>query len=160
MDASKIELKATDAILQRGVRVRARAPLFLRLFCKRTIVLKLRPPTGGAYLRMGRWFLKCQLSMNDLEKLSVEDALLFQVRYADYVYKALACVFLVDKRLTKLFLKPYASYLREAMPVKEALALLQLTILQGGVEDFMTTTRFIRAKMITMIKLGQKTKRS
>ncbi|SMG35388.1 hypothetical protein [Sphingobacterium psychroaquaticum] len=152
MDANRTELHATETLLQRGVRVKARAPLWLRLLGKKTITLTLRAPTGGAFLRMGEWFLRCQLSVDQLQEISVQDALLFQVRYSRCIYRALACLFLVDRRLTKLFLRPYANYLREAITPKEALALLQLSILQGGSEDFMIITRFLRAKMITAPK--------
>lgn len=160
MDANKVELHATETLLQRGVRVRVRAPLFLRIFQKRKIEIVLREPTGGALQRMGYWYLHCQLPIDQLQAISIEDAMLFNVKYGRYIYRALACLFLVDKRLTWLLLKPYSEWLSESMPVKDALSLLQLTILHGGLEDFMTTTRLVRAKMITQPKMGQQTKMS
>ncbi|AIM38270.1 hypothetical protein KO02_17450 [Sphingobacterium sp. ML3W] len=160
MEANKIELQATETLLQRGVRVRVRAPLFLRIFQKRSVEIVLRSPTGGALMRMGYWYLHCQLSIDDLKKISIENAMLFNVRYGKYIYRALACLFLVDKRLTWLLLKPYSKWLQESLSVSEALSLLQISILHGGLEDFMITTRLVRSKMITPPKLGQMTKRS
>ncbi|MDM1048061.1 hypothetical protein [Sphingobacterium hotanense] len=160
MDANQTELRATQTILQRGVRVRTRAPFLLRLLGKKTIVLTLRQPTGGSLMRMGYWFLMTHLPLHKLEKISVEEALLYKVKYGDHIYKALACLFLVGKVRTKLFLKPLSNYLKESLPVTDVLKLLQLVILNGGLEDFMNTTRLVRAKMITPPKLGQKAKRS
>lgn len=160
MNTDQSELRATELLLQRGVRVKARAPLFLRLFGKKTVTLKLSDPTGGALMRMGRWYLMCQLSADQLEEISTEDALLFNARYGDYIYRALACLFIGNKLLTKLFLKPYSVWLRESLTVKDAFKLLQLVIVHGGLSDFMTTTRYIRSQMITVPRLGQRTKRS
>lgn len=155
-----MELKASETLLQRGIRVRVRAPLWLRMFFVKTVVLKLSVPYGGALLRMGSWYLKCQLSIADLEKISLEDSLLFNVRYGENVYKALACLFIGNKLLTRIFLKPYASWLRENMTQKQCLQMLSLVIASGGLEDLMTTTRYIRGVMITAPRLGQVTKRS
>jgi len=161
MDANRTELHATETLLERGVRVRVRAPLFLRLLFIKTIVLRLSVPYAGAFVRMGRWYLLCQLDIDKLEKISTEDALLFKVKYSDYIYRALACLFIGNKLLTRLFLKPYANWLKESMTTKDALTLIQLVIVEGGLKDFMTTTRYIRGVMITIPKLGQtKTKRS
>lgn len=160
MDANKIELHATETLLQRGVRVRVRAPFFMRVFGKRKVVVTLREPTGGALSRMGYWYLQCQLPMEQLQEISVEDALLFKVKYGKNIYRALACLFLVDKRLTWLLLESYSKWLSESITVKDALSLLQLSILHGGLKDFMTTTRLVRAKMITPPKLGHPTKMS
>ena len=160
MQANKTELHATETLLQRGVRVKVRAPLLLRLLFIKHITLTLSSPTGGALMRMGFWYLQCQLSADKLEKISVEDAMLFQVKYADYVYKALGCLFIGNKQLTKWFLKPYAHWLKENLTVKEALTMLQLVVIHGGLEDFMSTTRYIRGVMISAPRLGQVTKRS
>lgn len=161
MDANqKTELHATETLLQRGVKVRVRAPFLLRLLGIKTLGLTLREPTGGALKRMGFWYLHCQLSADQLERISVEDAMLFQVKYGKYIYRALACLFLVGKIRTALFMKPYAKWLEEHLKPKDALMLLQLAIIHGGLEDFMTTTRLIRGKMITLPRLGQTTKRS
>lgn len=160
MKAIRTELHASETLLQRGVRVRVRAPLFLRLLFIKTIVLTLSVPYAGAFVRMGRWYLLCQLSIDKLEEISTQDALLFNVKYADNIYRALACLFIGNKLLTRLFLKSYANWLKESMTNTEALTLLQLAIVQGGLKDFMTTTRYIRGVMITVPKLGQTTKRS
>lgn len=155
-----IEARASETILQRGVRVKVLAPLLLRMFGKKHVTVTLRQPTGGALLRMGYWLLICQISIDKLEEISVEDALLLKVKHGDNIYRALACLLLVGKIRTRLFLKPFANWLKESLPPTEALRLLQLALLYGGLDDFMTTTRLIRAKTITLPRLGQKTRRS
>lgn len=160
MDANQTELHATETLLQRGVRVRVRAPLLLRLLFIKVITFTLREPTGGAYARMGEWFLKCQLSIDKLEQIAVEDALLFNVKYGGNIYRALACLFISNKLLTWLFLKPVSYWLKEGLPNRDTLTLLEMVIVHGGIKDFMTTTRYIRGVMITPPNLGQKTKRS
>lgn len=153
--AEQIELHATETLLQRGVKVRARAPLLLRLFGKRVVTITLRQPTGGALLRMGEWYLRCGISYEELEDISINDALLFSVRYGNNIYNALACLFLVDKRLTWLLMKPVSNWLRESLSTKDTFSLLSLAILHGGIEDFIRTTRLVKKKMITSPSLGQ-----
>ena len=160
MDANNIELKASEIILQRGVRVKVRAPLLLRLIGKKTVGITLRVPTGGALVRMGTWYLKCGLSIEKLDQISIEEAMNFQVVYSEYIYKALASLFLGNKHLTWLFLRPYSNWLKESMTIPSALTLLQLVILHGGLEDFMNTTRLVKGITITPPNLGQKIKRS
>lgn len=160
MQANQTELRATETLLKRGVRVKVRAPFWLRLFGKKSINLTLRTPTGGSLLRAGYWYLLCQLSVDKLEDLSMEDALLFKVKYGDNIYKSLACLFMGNELLTKLFLKPYANWLKESLTDSETLTLLQLVLVHGGLQDFMSTTRYIRGVMITAPKLGQIAKRS
>lgn len=160
MDANQTELRAAETILQRGVRVKSRAPLLFRMLGKKSITLTLRQPTGGALIRMGYWYLLTQLPMSKLENISIEEALLYQVKYGKLIYRALACLFLVGRFRTWLFLRPFSEYLRENLPFHDALRLLQLSILHGGLEDFMNITRLVRAKMITPPRLGQRTKRS
>lgn len=160
MQANQTELHATEVLLQRGVRVRVRAPFVLRLLFIKNITLTLSVPTGGALMRMGYWYLLCQLPLEKLEKISMEDAMLFQVKYGDNIYKALACLFIGNKLLTKIFLKPYSNWLKENLPLQDVLTMLQLVIVHGGLEDFMITTRYIRGVMLTAPKLGQMTKRS
>ncbi|WP_282635714.1 hypothetical protein [Sphingobacterium thalpophilum] len=160
LDANKVELHAAETLLQRGIQVFVKAPLFLRLFGKKRIKIRLGVPTAGALHRMGYWYLHCQLPAETKEGVSLEQALLFKVKYGRFIYRAIACLFLVGKWRTALFMKPVARWLEENMTVNDALTLLQLVILQGGLEDFMTTTRLVRAKMITSPRLGQTTKRS
>jgi len=154
MDANKTELHAAETLLQRGVKVKARAPLLLRLFGKKTITLTLRVPTGGSLFRMGIWFFKCNLSAEQLEKIAVEDALYFRIKHGKNIYKALACLFIGNKLLTAIFLKPYSSWLMECLTDKEALMLLNTVILHGGLKDFMDTTRSLKKMTITEPRLG------
>lgn len=160
MNANQTELHATEILLQRGVPIYLRAPLLLRLLGIKKIKWVLSAPRGGSYLRMGEQYLQCQLSIDKLENISIENAMLFQVRYAKYIYRALACLFLAKPLVTKLFMKPVAWWMKEALTPKEALTFLQMVIIYGGSEDFMITTRYIRGVMITIPNLGQKTKRS
>lgn len=160
MNANHTELHATETLLQRGVPIYLRTPLLLRLLGIKKIKWVLTAPRGGSYLRMGAQYLKCQLSIDKLEEVSIENAMLFQVRYAKYIYRALACLYLATPIKTKLFMKPVAWLLKEALTVKESLTILQMVIIYGGSEDFMITTRYIRGVMITIPHLGQKTKRS
>lgn len=160
MQANQTELLATETLLQRGVRVKARAPLLFRLVGIKNINLTLSTPTAGALLRMGHWYLRCQLPIDKLEQVSMEDALQYKVKYSENIYRALACLFIGNALMTRIFLKPYASWLREALTDEEVLTLLQLVLVHGGLQSFMTTTRYIRGVMITIPRLGQTAKRS
>lgn len=160
MNANQTELHATETLLQRGVPIFLRAPLLLRLLGIKRIKWVLSAPRGGSFLRMGRQYLKCQLSIDKLEKISIEDTLGFQVKYSKYIYRALACLYLATPIKTRLFMKPVAWFLKETLTYKESLTFLQMVIIYGGSEDFMNTTRYIRGVMITAPNLGQKTKRS
>lgn len=154
------EYRATNELLQRGVRVKARAPLLLRLILIKHITLHIRPATFGALLRMGRWYLSAGIMQSDLEDVTVEKAMALMVRKGEYISKAVASALLRDKWRTKLFLRPYARWLRESLPPSELLGIMQIYVLQGGLEDFIVTTRLVSGKTISSPKLGQKTKKS
>lgn len=160
MSANQTELHATETLLQKGVPIILRTPLLLRLLGIKKIKWTLSSPRAGSFLRMGREYLKCQLSIDKLEGMSIENALEFQVKYAKYIHRALACLYLATPLKTKLLMRPVAWLIKEGLTNKESLTILQMVIIYGGSEDFMTTTRYIRGVMITLPNLGQKTKRS
>lgn len=155
-----IEKEATDELLQRGVRVRARAPLFLRMLGKKTVVIHVRLGTFGALLRMSSWYLKAGIRSDALDDLSAEQAMHLLSTRGEYISKAVAAALLQSKWRTWLLLKPYAAWLRESLSAKDLLAVMQLYVLQGGLDHFTSTTRLVRDKRISAPNLGQKAKRS
>lgn len=154
------ELHAAEAILQRGQKVKARAPLLLRLIGIKRITLTLRMPFAGTLDRVAIYYLKTGIPVEKLNDISAEEALVLRAEHGDNLRKAVACALLNGYWSGWLFTRPLAAYLKWSLHDKTIFKILNLLIAFGGLADFMTTTRYIRGMRITAPNLGQKTKGS
>ena len=149
------ELHAAYAVMERGVRAKVRAPLFLRLIGIKTLPITLRKLYAGTLFRVSAIYLSTGISTEDLKETSTEHALELMQKHGDAIYQAVACALINSKLLGRLFTKPLASYLKENLTMRETQVLLELCLLYNGVSDFMNTTRLVRALKITDPNLGQ-----
>lgn len=150
------ELHAAEAILQRGQKVKARAPLLFRLIGIKRITLTLRMPFAGTLHRVAAYYLKTGITVAQLEDVAAEEALELMVKHGDNIRKAVACALLNGYWSGLLFTRPLAWYLKWGLHDKTIFRILNLLIAFGGLADFMNTTRYIRGMMITAPNLGQK----
>ncbi|MGV3705449.1 MAG: hypothetical protein ACO1NU_08725 [Arcticibacter sp.] len=148
------ELKAADTLLERGVRVKIRAPLLLRIFRKKTISLVIKQPTWGTMLRVSRLYLKMGISSEELKGISVEKAIELMSKNGKGFSKIIACLLLNGYITYFLFNRPLAFFLRESMEPNRMAALVELIILFGGVEDFMNTIRSVSTTIVTAPNLS------
>lgn len=154
------ELHAVETLLQRGVKVKAHAPLFFRLFGKKTIVFNLRQPKAGTLHRVASYYLRTGLNQNQLHDITAEEALAIITVHGKSIYKAVATAILNGYWSGKLLTKPFAWWLSWHLTPKAILTLMDILITYGGIQDFMTTTRLVRSMKLTAPNLGQKTKGS
>jgi hypothetical protein len=160
MENLHTELHAAETLLQRGMKVKAHAPLLFRLFGKKTITLTLSQPTGGTLHRVASYYLRTGISQEKLHEITAEEALGLITVHGKTIYKAVACAILNGWITGYLFTKPLAWWLYEHHTPESIAALMDVLITYGGVSHFMITTRLVRSLKLTAPNLGQKTKGS
>lgn len=162
MENPAVELHAADLLLKKGVRLKIRAPFFMRWVGKKTLSLTVTSPYEGTLARVARYYLSTGLTMEELEGISHEQALSILVKHGSVISKAVACAWLNGYWAGKLFTKPLSWYIRWHAKPQEVLSILMLICLYGGVSDFMNITRSVRMMKITSPKdeLGQTMKGS
>src|SRR5690606_8493094 len=89
-----VERLAAETILQRGVKVKARAPLLLRLVGIKRITLTLRHPTAGTLMRVASYYLRTGLTLEKLDGLKAEEALSVMAVHGTSLRRAVATALL------------------------------------------------------------------
>lgn len=154
------ELRAAETILQRGVKVKARAPLLLRMIGIKRLTLTLRNPTSGTLMRVASYYLRTGLTAQKLNEVTAEEAMAIMVVHGKGLRRAVATAFLNGWLSGSLFVRPMAWYLKWHFTEEAICTMMDMLISYGGLKDFMTTTRYVRGMKITAPNLGQKAKGS
>lgn len=160
MEELHTEQSAAELMLQRGVKVKCRAPLLFRLFGIKMITLVLRYSFGGTLHRVAIYYLKTGIPAAKLNDITTEEALVLMAKSGKGIYRAVACALLNGWVAGYLFTPLLAWYLKWSLHPNTVMVLMNLLIAHGGLAPFMTTTRYIRGMKITGPNLGQKTKGS
>ncbi|HAY3590656.1 hypothetical protein CMU23_01400 [Elizabethkingia anophelis] len=149
-----IEKKAAEILLKRGVKVPVTAPLFLRIFRKKTISLIITSPTSNTYLRISHKFLK--MDVNPDRDIDLKEAYEVYVKHGKKESEILALALLNSFFLYWLH-KPFAWWLRCKITEAEINYLYQLIVVYGGIQDFINTIRIIHSTRMTKpMNLSQK----
>lgn len=143
------ELHAANSILERGIRAKVRAPFLLRVFGIKTIPVTLHKLYAGTLMRVSAHYLATGITDEDLKEISTEKAIELMARHGRIIYRAVACALLNSRSRDWLLGRLIAWYIRENMTVRDALLLLEVSLLYNGTSDFMTTTRYIRMMKLT-----------
>jgi len=151
MESNRIELQAADALLDIGVKLPVRAPMFLRMFGIKNINLMIKQPYSGTGIRAGRLYLKAQ--KNGIDAETVTEALEVRERNAMLIARAVAVFVLRGKLLSWLFAKLLAYWLIDGVPQKTQLNIMN-TLVLTGIEDFMITIRLTAHLKMTARKLS------
>lgn len=138
------ERHAADTILERGVRVKLPAPLFLRPF-RREINLILRQPRYGTLLYVARISLKAGFDVSKLDNGDINSAHEIISKYAKPVARIAAVLFLDSKWRIRLFSRVMAKWLIWKLTPRKMAEIAILAVAYGGIEDFTTTIRLIGA---------------
>lgn len=136
------QLRAADTLLEKGVRVPcAPAPLFLRLFGRRTFHLTLRQPTLATLLRISRLIVGMELIPADFDGMSLARAYTITSEHTRSALEVLAEA--VRGRRTWIPRRPLARWLgRHITPADFAKAWL-IFVQINGVADFTTSIRLM-----------------
>lgn len=151
-----VERLAADQILDRGARMKMRAPFLLRIIGIKEVSLTVRAPYEGTLHRVASYYLSTGLSSEKLENLTHEEALGIMVAHGKSLRRAVACAWLNGYWTGKLFTKPLAHYMKWHCKPVEISTIAMLILIYGGAADFMSTTRSVRMMKITTPKMGQK----
>lgn len=140
MNEQQTKLRAADALLERGVRVRSvRAPLFLRLFGLRKWDIALRQPVLADLIRISRKIVAMGLDPSALEGLTLEGAFRIVRQHGTAALRVLAVVAAPRWIPARL----YAWWLgRILTPTQFAQAWMVFT-LTSGAADFISTIRLM-----------------
>lgn len=156
----QIEKFAADTLLQKGVQIKIRAPFLLRCFGKKTIGLTVTSPMEGTMHRVASYYLSTGLTIDDLEDVTVEKALVLMTKHGKLISKAVAVAVLNGYYTGYLFTKILARYLRWHCKSNELFLLVNILLLYGGVEDFINITKSVRAMKLTTPTMGHQKKGS
>jgi hypothetical protein len=154
-----IEKSVADTILQKGVAIKLPAPFLIRLF-KKTIQLTITSPFEGTMHRVARYYLSTGLTIDDLEGITIEQALQTHVKHGKAISKAVAVAILNGYIKGMLFTNILAWYLRWNASPQALLQLVAIVVVNGGTQDFITITKSVRKMKLTTPNLGQQTKGS
>lgn len=159
-ESPQTEKRAAEVLLQKGVKIRVRAPWFLRLFRKKSLSLTVSSLYEGTVHRVAHYYLSTGIAHNQLENTTIEQALSLMKNHGKALSKAVACAVLNGYVSGWLFTPMLARFLRWNAKPSEITTLLNYVLLYGGVEDFMNTTRLVRKMKLTSPKTGHQVKGS
>ena len=152
----QVEQFAADTILQRGVKVNIPAPLLFRIVGKKTIGVTVTSPFEGTMHRVASYYLSTGLTTDQLEGITIEQALELHIKHGKAISKAIAVAILNGYITGYLFTKILAKYLRWHCKPAELYSLTTLLIIHGGIQDFINTTKSVRTMTtITQPRKGQ-----
>jgi hypothetical protein len=162
MENTAVEAHAADLLLKKGVRLKMRAPFFLRWLGKKTISITVTSPLEGTLARVAKYYLSTGLKISQLENITHEEALALHLVHGKAIRKAVACAWLNGWVSGWLLVRPLSWYMKWHAKPQEILTIAMIILLYGGVSDFMATTRSVRMMKITTPKseMGQMRKGS
>lgn len=147
-----IEQRVSDAILEKGVRVKLPAPFLLRLVFIRNISLVLRQPGAGTLLHVARLSLQSGFNIDSLNKGEINEVHRMIEAHAKTMAKICAVLFLNGKWKIRLFARPFANWLMWKLTARKMAEIALLAVVYGGYQDFTTTIRLIATGRITTPK--------
>ncbi|MDO9554526.1 hypothetical protein [Rhodonellum sp.] len=154
------ELHAANAILERGVRAKVRAPFFCRWIGIKNINLTLKKLYAGTLFRISAYYVQTGITEEQLKEVTAHEAILLMATHGVTISKAVACGIINSQFRGWMFTRLLAWYIRENMPNSKILMLYEICLLHNGTSDFMTITRYVRMLKITdPTGLGQKAKK-
>ena len=157
MDNLSIELQAAETLLDIGVKLPVRAPMFLRVLGIKNINLIIKQPYAGTGITAGRLYLKAQ--KNGIDAQNMTEALEVRERNGMLIARAVAVFVLRGKMLAWLFNRLLGYFLLNGVSEKTLLNIMN-TLVTTGIEDFMTTIRLTAHLKMTARKLSPMETRS
>lgn len=152
--AKEAEKQVADLLLKRGVQVQITSPLFLFFRRKKTLLLSV--PTCETLLHIARAYLDMSevsqaMTLHDAVKVLAKDSQKLSYIVALAVQNK-PFLFRKNRRLAKI--------LHRTLTQEQLSYLFTLIMTQGGVEDFISTIRFIGQTRVTKPMLSPEEKTS
>ncbi len=148
------EFIAAETLLERGVKVKIKAPLLLRMFGKKTLAIRIKQPCFGTLIRISSYYLSAGITEEQLKEIDQEKAMALCAVHGKTFFLILATAILNGYLLGKLFTNPLALYLQWKVKPEALCALTELLVVFSGTRDFMSTIRSVRMMKITQPNLS------
>lgn len=155
---NKAEKQVADLLLKRGVKVKVKAPLFVRWFGKKTLSFVVTVPTVRTLVKIADVSLNIDVDLN--KEINLQQATTAVKQHGKRMSKIVALAIL-NSPVKNWRLGWLSRHLYKNMSATEMYYLYQMIMLYGGYEDFINTIRFTQATRITKpMNLSQNKKRS
>ena len=152
-----VEAFAADTLLERGLPLPVRAPLFFRLMGIRAVCYQ---PTLGNKIRINRLYLKMGINPDVLEECSQKTADALMISHGTRLCRIIAFG-MVRGWLIPILLTPIIGvWIKWNLSPQRICAIVHVMITQSGTADFIDTTRCIEKMSILKPNLGQTNQRS
>lgn len=157
MNKRQVEQLAAERILESGVRVTIPAPLFLRLFGKKTVKLVIRQPYLGTLAHVSRLSLDAGFNFDEIDKGDLDAAHKLVSNHARTICRIIAVMVLSSRFRIGLFTGMLSRWLMWKLKPRKLAEITMTIILLCGVQDFTSSIRLLRSLRITAPKnLGPK----
>lgn len=145
---------AADTLLERGLPLPVRAPLFLRLLGFKTLVCY--QPTAGNLIRINKIYLKTGITTSAFKEISLKDAQIFSVEHGFKLCKIIAICLTRGWLAPLLFSNIIAWHLLFNLKPKQMSAAAIAIVQYGGTDVFIDTTSYLELLSVLNCKLGRK----
>lgn len=152
-----VEAFAADTLLERGLLLPVRVPLFFRLLGIRA---KCYQPCLGNKIRINRRYLKMMLSPEQLKQISLAEADELMIKHGNRLSQIVAFGMVKGWLAPLLLVWLIGKWIKWYMPPSHICAIAYVMIAQSGTAAFIDTTRCIDRMQILLPQLGQEIQRS
>lgn len=150
-----VEMNASDALLDRRLRITLPAPWLLRLFGRRTIPVWVKRPVAQNLFRMSRLFAKMDIDLKEVKAGELGTLLECVGRNGVIVSRIIAYGMIRGNMAAFLLARPLAWYLRCNMDMRGIAELSKIIVLISGGEDFVSTIMSVSSLRLTEPTLSQ-----
>lgn len=144
-----IEQQAAARLLDKGIKVRATAPLFLRLFGKKQVAFVVRQPFLGTLYRISAIFLEMGISDERLGEIGGENIHLLITQHGRALAKIAALAILNGKWRGRVFGRLFGNWLFWKLNSVQLLTICQVLAAITGTEAFTNTIGLVRTMKMT-----------
>lgn len=144
MDVSAVQQQAADVLLDRGVRVQLPAPLLYRLVGAREVSLTITRPKLGTLIAMSKLAAGMNVNLDELSGDAIGKSFRIVAEHGDSVAMFVAIAILNSKRGIDRKAKRLAHRLKWNLSTDRLAELFAVVILMSGVQDFLTTIKFVQ----------------
>jgi len=130
-----LEERAAATILERGVRIPFRAPLFFRMLGKKEVGIVMKPAPLGKLIAISREFTSMGVEVEMLDEMTSNQLNNFVIEHTDSIIRIVGIMLVGKSKLLALV----CWWLRRTLTCRKLLDVVKLTIAINGVESFMSS---------------------
>lgn len=149
---SATELRASETLLDKGVALQCVTPFLFRLFLPKKITLY--NPTLYTLLKISNLALEMKAD-GKISEMGSQKKIEQFANHGEKLAQIIALAMLRNKWKQRFFTGIVARWISEKMDVKTCALLVDLLVLQGGVEDFYNIIASVESLSITTPKTSQ-----